>query len=75
MPSLPLWEPIGELAEACRQAAKETNAGLCDGFAAFAAIPAAERATLFVDDRVHLAPAGQQALAKAVAAALAAPRP
>jgi lysophospholipase L1-like esterase len=75
MPSLPLWEPIDELAEACRQAAKEANAGLCDGFAIFNAVPATERAKLFVDDRVHLAPAGQQALARAVAAALAAPRP
>ena len=75
MPSLPLWEPIGELAAACRQAAKETNAGLCDGFALFTAVAPDGRAALFVDDKVHLAPPGQQALATAVAATVAPPKP
>lgn len=74
MPALPLWEPIGELAEACREVAKEANTGLCDGFAQFTAVPVDRRTALFVDDHVHLAPAGQQALAQAMATALALPK-
>ena len=39
--------------------------------AVFTALSATQRDVLFVDDHVHLAPPGQQALAQAVAAALA----
>lgn len=67
MPALTLWEPIDELAKACREAAAETKAGLCDGHAAFNAVAADRRPLLFVDDQVHLAPTGQRLLAETVA--------
>lgn len=71
MPALTLWEPIDELAKACREAAAEAKAGLCDGHAAFNAVAADGRAALFVDDQVHLAAPGQRLLAETVATMLA----
>ena len=73
VPGLPLWDELGELAQAGRQAAAEEHAGLCDAYAAFqAAAKDGGRERLYVDDHVHLSPAGQQVLAQAVLAAIAA---
>jgi acyl-CoA thioesterase I len=58
------------LAEACRAAAKAENAGLCDVAAAFAALPDDQRNAAFADDKVHLAPPGQQLVAKTVEASI-----
>ena len=72
LPGLPLWDELGGLAQAARDAAKQENAGLCDGYGAFiAAAKDGGRERLFVDDKVHLSPDGQQVLAKAAADALA----
>lgn len=73
LPGIPLWDELGGLAQAAREAAAQENAGLCDGYAAFiAAAKDGGRERLFVDDQVHLSPAGQQVLAKSVLEALVA---
>jgi lysophospholipase L1-like esterase len=68
--ALSRWTEMAELGEATRQAARETNAGLADLEAAFEQAGAAERARLFVHDKVHLSPAGQEVVASAVLAVL-----
>lgn len=71
VPGLPLWDELGELAQAVRQAAVDEHAGLCDAYAAFlAAAKDGGRERLYVDDHVHLSPPGQQVLAKAVLEAI-----
>jgi len=57
-------EALGEMAEACRAAAKARNAGLCDIYAAFQAAP--DRKALFASDGVHLSLAGQELAARSV---------
>lgn len=72
LPGIPLWDELGGLAQAARDAAKQENAGLCDGYGAFTtAAKDGGRERLFVDDKVHLSPVGQQVLAQAVLDALA----
>lgn len=67
LPGLPLWDELGGLAQAAREAAVEERAGLCDGYAAFTdAAKDGGRERLFVEDKVHLSPIGQQVLADAV---------
>ncbi len=67
LPGIPLWDELGGLAQAARDAATQENAGLCDGYATFlAAAKDGGRERLYVDDKVHLSPLGQQTLAKAV---------
>jgi lysophospholipase L1-like esterase len=71
LPGLPLWDELSGLAQAAREAAAAERAGLCDGYAAFvAAAKDGGRERLFVDDRVHLSPTGQQVLATAVLEAI-----
>lgn len=70
VPGLESWDTTAELADACRRAAADRNAGLADAERAFKAVPAADRARLFVNDKVHLAPPGHAAVADAVLAAL-----
>ncbi len=70
-PSLDNGTTFGPLALACRNAAQTKNAGLCDTYQAFQAVPAAERASLYVEDKVHLSLRGQQMVAQAVLNALA----
>ncbi|MCC6445562.1 MAG: hypothetical protein IT210_19165 [Armatimonadetes bacterium] len=64
-PSLDNLDPIGELAEACRQAARSQKAGLADIYKLFRAALDSDRERLFAWDRVHLSPAGQEAVADA----------
>ncbi|HEX3133070.1 MAG TPA: GDSL-type esterase/lipase family protein [Planctomycetota bacterium] len=72
LPGMPLWDELGGLAQAGRDAAAQEHAGLCDGYAVFmAAAKDGGRERLFVDDQVHLSPLGQQALAQAVIDSLA----
>jgi len=63
-------EALGELAAACRQAARSRNAGLCDVYADFQAVPLADRPPLHAPDGVHLSPLGQQRVAQSVLKAL-----
>jgi lysophospholipase L1-like esterase len=69
-PSLERWDTLAELAEACRQAAKERNAGLAEAWRGFHATPAEGRAALYVRDKVHLAGPGHEVVAKAVMEAI-----
>jgi lysophospholipase L1-like esterase len=64
------WNQHAELAEATRKAAASTHAGLCDIYAIYDAIPPAERAELFCDDKVHMGRRGHAEIAKAVLDAL-----
>ncbi len=63
-------EALGELAQACRDAARARNAGLCDVYGAFQAVPPADRPALHVPDGVHLSLAGQRLVAQVVMQAL-----
>lgn len=71
-PSVERWHTMGELAEACRSAAKAENAGLADTEAAFhtAGKGVPDRERLYVRDKTHLAPAGHEVVAATVFAAL-----
>ena len=54
-------ETLGELAAACRLAARSRNAGLCDIYSVFQAVPLADRPALHVPDGVHLSKALENA--------------
>lgn len=69
-PSAARWETCAELAEACRKAARDRNAGLADTEKAFRDAGRNDRDHLFVHDRVHLGPAGQEVVAGAVLKAI-----
>ena len=69
-PSLENGTTFEELAVACRQAAKSKNAGLGDTYSMFQAVPQAEKANLYVEDKVHLSLQGQQRVAQTVLNAL-----
>jgi lysophospholipase L1-like esterase len=69
-PSVAAWDTMTELAEACRKAARERNAGLADTSAAFHAAGKEDRERLYVSDKVHLGPAGHELVARTVLAAL-----
>jgi len=72
LPAVETWDTMAELAAAGRAAAKEQNAGLCDGWAVFHELGKADKDHLYAADKVHLGKPGQEALAKAVVAALVA---
>jgi hypothetical protein len=61
---------LAKLAEACRQAARQTNAGLADVQAAFATRSPSERSQLYASDNVHLGLAGHVLVAQTVLRAL-----
>lgn len=69
-PTAAHWGVTTELAEACRAAARERNAGLADTEAAFRVAGATGRDRLYVDDKVHLSPAGHSVVAETVVGAI-----
>lgn len=69
-PSLENGAAYQELADACRKAAADRNAGIADVFARVQALDPDLRQAFFADDKVHLAPAGQSQVADAVMQAL-----
>lgn len=73
-PSAARWETTRELAEACRKAARDRNAGLADTEEAFrvAGKEGEGRDRLFVHDRVHLSRAGHELVAETVLKTIAA---
>ena len=73
-PTADRWDETAELASACRRAALDRKAGLADIDRAFheAAPGQADRARLYVHDRVHLSPAGHEVVAETVFKAIAA---
>lgn len=69
-PAASRWGAVAELAEACRAAARDRNAGLADTDAAFRAAGKDKPEALFVDDKVHLGPTGHQLVAETVLKAI-----
>lgn len=69
-PPLENSDMLSELAAACRQAAKNRNAGICDVNSAFLAVPQSDRAGLYATDKVHLGRPGQERVAQTVLNAL-----
>ncbi len=69
-PSAARWGAIEELAEACRDAAKDRRAGLADTDRAFVAAGKDDPNPLFVHDRVHLSKAGHAIVAETVIQAI-----
>jgi len=64
-------QALAEMALACRQAAQAKNAGLCNIYAIFQAVPLSDRAGLMASDSVHLSRSGQELIAQSVLAAIA----
>ena len=69
-PSAQRWEGLAELAEACRTAARDRNAGLADTERAFHDAGRDDHDRLFVHDRVHLSRAGHEVVAETVLKAI-----
>jgi lysophospholipase L1-like esterase len=69
-PSAARWDALSELAEACRVAARDRNAGLADTDKAFQAAGRDDHNRLFVHDRVHLSRAGHEVVAETVLRAM-----
>lgn len=69
-PAASRWETTAALAEACRQAARERNAGLADTARAFHRAGLDQRDHLFVRDHVHLSRAGHEVVAETVLRAI-----
>jgi hypothetical protein len=70
VPAVDRWGTMAELAEACRAAARNRNAGLADTEKAFLDAGKAEWERLFVKDRVHLSVAGHELIGGAVLTAI-----
>ncbi len=73
-PTAVRWIETGELAEACRRAARTRNCGMADTERAFHAAGREDRNRLYVDDRVHLSRAGHEVVADTVLSAIAGKR-
>jgi lysophospholipase L1-like esterase len=69
-PSSSRWDTAAELAEACRKAARNRNAGLADTDRAFHEAGPDDRDRPFVDDRVHLSRVGHEVVAGTVLKAI-----
>jgi lysophospholipase L1-like esterase len=70
-PTAGRWTETGELAEACRRAARARNCGIADTERAFHEAGRQDRDRLYVDDRVHLSRAGHELVADTVLKAIA----
>jgi lysophospholipase L1-like esterase len=69
-PTVPHWDTTAELADACRRAAGDRNAGLADTCAAFHEAGTKDKERLYVTDKVHLSPAGHALVAQTVLKAI-----
>ena len=74
-PAATRWTETEELAEACRSAAHDRNAGLADVSRAIHAAGKDDRNPLFGFDRVHLSPAGHEVVAATVVEAIEGSKP
>jgi lysophospholipase L1-like esterase len=70
VPSVAQWKTRAELGEACRRAVHEQNASLGDTEKAFWAAGEQDKERLFVNDKVHLSPAGHRLMAETVLSAI-----
>lgn len=69
-PAVPKWDSMADLADACRKAAAEKNAGLADIYAAFHEAGKENKERLFCDDKVHMGKPGHELVAKTVLEAI-----
>ncbi|MBA3709721.1 MAG: CIA30 family protein [Planctomycetes bacterium] len=69
-PAASKWDEMADLAEACRTAAKDQNAGICDIYALIHELGKDNKDQFFDEDKTHLSALGQQTIAKAVLEAL-----
>ncbi|HEV7281069.1 MAG TPA: GDSL-type esterase/lipase family protein [Pirellulaceae bacterium] len=69
-PAATRWTEMAELSQACRDAAKEANAGLVDLERTFHDAGREDRERLYVHDKTHLSPAGHALVAEAILAEL-----
>lgn len=69
-PAATRWSEMVELSQACRDAAKDRNAGLADLEKAMHAAGERDRERLYVDDKVHLGPAGHEVVKEEVLRAI-----
>jgi lysophospholipase L1-like esterase len=70
VPWVSRWTTMAELAESCRQAAKDRRAGLADTEKAFLAAGKDNKEKLYCSDKVHLGPAGHEVVARTVLEAI-----
>ncbi len=66
VPAASRWGTTAELAEACRLAARDRNAGLADTEKAFRTAGKDNKERLYVRDRTHLSPTGHELMARTV---------
>lgn len=69
-PNVSKWDDYAQLADGCRRAAAEKNAGLADVYAAFHQDTQGDHSHLFASDKVHMGADGHAVIAKTVLAAL-----
>jgi len=69
-PAVPKWDSMAALADACRKAAGEKNAGLADIYAAFHEAGKENKERLFCNDKVHMGAPGHELVAKTVLEAI-----
>jgi lysophospholipase L1-like esterase len=70
LPTVARWTTMAELAESCRKAARDRNAGLADIEKAFLEAGKENRERLYGFDKTHLAPAGHEIVARTILNAL-----
>jgi lysophospholipase L1-like esterase len=69
-PAVPKWDKLAGLAESCRQAAKEKNAGIADTYVAFHEAGKENKERLFCSDTVHMGKDGHELIAETVLKAI-----
>ncbi|MGD0093103.1 MAG: GDSL-type esterase/lipase family protein [Planctomycetota bacterium] len=69
-PAVPKWDSMMDMAEACRKAAADKNAGLADIYTAFHEAGKENKEHLYCDDKVHMGKPGHELIAKTVLEAI-----
>ncbi|MCY3022949.1 MAG: GDSL-type esterase/lipase family protein [Planctomycetota bacterium] len=69
-PAVSKWDSMADMAEACRKAAAEKNAGICDIYAAFHEAGKENKERLYCDDKTHMGKPGHELIAAKVVEAL-----
>jgi lysophospholipase L1-like esterase len=65
-PAVGKWDSLAGLAEACRKAASDRNAGLADTYAAFHEAGKENKERLYCNDKTHMGPPGHELIAATV---------
>jgi lysophospholipase L1-like esterase len=69
-PAVPKWDSLAGMAESCRKAAAEKNAGIADTYAAFHEAGKENKEKLYCTDKVHMGAPGHELVAKTVLEAI-----